>query len=101
MQTGNGLGGNLIARRVQRLFDQRGEPREPVDGVTAHVEWRGRSLALRLANISTCGAMVIWDQIPHIGERVSFRLPDGRAAPGDVCWVRDGHVGIYFASSLE
>ena len=99
--SGGGLGGNLISRRVKRLFDQRGETRGEAAGVTADISWRGTTLALGLANLSSSGAMVVWDEIPHIGERVAFRLPDGRAAPGDVCWVRDGRVGINFAAPLE
>jgi len=95
-----GLGGNLIARRVRRLFDQRCEARDTADGVTAELDWRGKTVALRLDNLSSSGAMVIWDEMPHIGERVAFRLPDGRAAPGDICWVRDGRVGLNFAAPL-
>lgn len=96
-----GLGGGMILRRVKRMFDQRGEARGEAAGVTADISWRGTTVALGLANLSSSGAMVVWDEIPHIGERVAFRLPDGRAAPGDVCWVRDGRVGINFAAPLE
>lgn len=101
MPIGNSLEGKLISRRVRRLFDQRSEARDDADGVTAVLTWRGRSVALRLANLSSSGAMVIWDEMPHIGERVAFRLPDGRAAPSEICWVRDGRVGIVFAAPLE
>lgn len=101
MPTGKGLSGNLIPARVRRLFDQRSEVRDPGEGATAQLHWRGKVIALRLANLSSSGAMVIWDEMPHIGERVALRLPDGRTAPGDICWVRDGRVGLFFAAPLE
>ena len=90
----------MIPRRVKRLFDQRGEPRAD-DGASVLLEWRGTTLAVRIVNLSPSGAMVTCREIPHIGERVALQLPDGRAAPGDVRWVRDGRIGIHFAAPLE
>lgn len=101
MPSGVGLGGGMILRRVKRMFDQRSETRGEAVDLTAEIDFRGKILALGLSNFSSSGAMVVWDEMPHIGERVAFRLPDGRAAPGDVCWVRDGRVGINFAAPLE
>ena len=91
----------MIPRRVKRLFDQREESRDDVDGVPARLTLRGQTLEVRLANLSSSGAMVICDEIPHIGERVALQLPDQRGAPADVTWVRDGRIGIYFATPLE
>lgn len=101
MPTVSGLGAGLISRRVRRLFDQRGEPRAEADGIIAEVTWRGSASALPVANLSSSGAMVDWTETLRIGEPVGFRLPDGRAAFGNICWVRDGRVGLYFATTLE
>ena len=101
MPSGMGLDGKMIPRRVKRIFDQRDEARGDADGVLAELSWRDQTIAVRLANLSSAGAMVISDEIPHIGERVALRLSDGRAAPGDIRWVRDGRIGIHFAAPLE
>lgn len=101
MPSGYGLDGKMIPRRVKRLFDQREEARDEANGVPARLSWRGQTLEVRLANLSSSGAMVICDEMPHIGERVALQLPDRRAAPADVSWVRDGRIGIHFAAPLE
>ena len=90
----------MIPRSVRRMFDERGEPREEA-AATVAIEWRGRSLAVGLANVSASGAMVICSKIPHIGEAMALRLPDRPALPGVVCWVRDGRIGIHFAAPLK
>ncbi len=101
MPSGFGLDGKMIPRRVKRLFDQREEERSDVEGVPARLTMRGQTLEVRLANLSSSGAMVICDEVPNIGERVALQLPDRRAAPADVTWVRDGRIGIHFAAPLE
>ena len=101
MAAGFGLSGKMISRRVKRWFDQRAERRKSIAGVRAQLDWRGRLLDVELANLSASGAMVLCTEVPHIGDRVSLLLPDRPAAPGDVSWVRDGQVGIHFATPLE
>jgi len=90
------LSGSMIPRHVKRLFDQRDEARDEPDPDTALFSWRGQTLVVRLANISASGAMLWFDDIPHIGERVALQLLDRRAVPAQVRWVRDGRVGINF-----
>ena len=90
----------MIPRRVKRMFDERGEPRVEA-GATALIDWRGKSLAVGLANVSASGAMVICNKIPHIGEAMALQLPDRAAVPGVVRWVRDGRIGIHFVASLK
>ena len=90
----------MIPRSVKRMFDERGEPREEA-GAMALIEWRGKSLAVGLANVSPSGAMVICSKIPHIGEAMALQLPDRAALPGVVCWVRDGRIGIHFTAPLK
>ncbi len=100
MTAGLSLKGNMIPRSVKRTFDERGEPRED-GGICALMEWRGESLSVGLANISASGAMVICDQIPHIGEELTLQLPDLAPLPAVVRWVRDGRIGIHFTAPLK
>lgn len=101
LSSGFGLDGRMIPRRVKRLFDQREGNRDELDGVPARLSWRGEVLDVRLVNLSSSGAMLMCDEVPNIGERVALQLPDRRAAPADVSWVRDGRIGIHFATPLE
>jgi len=90
----------MIPRSVKRMFDERGEPRAK-GNASAAVEWRGKSLAVGLANVSRSGAMVICGKIPHIGEAMALRLPDQAPVPAVVRWVRDGRIGIHFTAPLK
>lgn len=96
-----GLDGGMIPRTVKRLFDQRGEPREDRAEEVAVLGLRGRKHAVRLVNLSSSGAMVIFDGLPHIGETVSLQRLDEAMAFGQVRWVRDGRIGIGFAAPRE
>jgi hypothetical protein len=95
------LHGSMIPRSVKRMFDERAEPREPADSQTAVMEVRGRKHMVRLANLSSSGAMVIFPLMPHIGEDVVLHLLNRGRVHGQVCWVRDGRVGVNFAASEE
>ncbi len=100
MTAGLRLEGKMIARTVKRTFDERREPREDA-GASALMEWRGAMLGVGVANISASGAMVICDQIPHIGEEMALHLPDLAPLPAAVRWVRDGRIGIHFTAPLK
>lgn len=45
--------------------------------------------------------MLIFSLIPHIGETISVTLSGRGRIDGHVCWVRDGKIGVTFASPLE
>ncbi len=94
------LDGAMIPRSVKRLFDQRDEPRAE-SSARAGFEWRGRSLSVGLINLSRSGAMVCCAEMPHIGETVALQLPDRAPIAGAVQWVRDGHIGIHFATAAR
>ena len=47
------------------------------------------------------GAMLRFTGAAHIGETVSLQLLDRGAIAGQVRWLRDGRMGVYFASPLE
>lgn len=98
-----GLDGGMIPRAVRRMFDQRDEPRFEVEGElqTTVLTHRGRNHVVRVGNISNHGAMVLYPDVPHIGEEVTLQLLDHGAVTGHVRWVRDGRVGINFAAPLE
>ena len=96
-----GLSGGMIQRKVRRLFDQRAEARLEPDSGSAVLGWRKRMTLVQLGNVSSAGAMVMFEETPHIGERVTLQLVDRRAVAGQVRWVRDGRVGINFVTPLE
>ncbi len=90
------LNGTMIPRSVRRIFDERIEPRTETVSQTAVLELRGRKHVVRLLNISRSGAMVIFQSMPHIGEAVALHLSDRGRVCGQVCWVRDGRIGVNF-----
>nr|WP_255554608.1 PilZ domain-containing protein [Sphingomicrobium sp. B8] len=94
------LDANLIPRTVKRVFDQRAEERHDMESETAVMTIRGHAHVVRLANISSAGAMVIFKGVPHIGEQVSLQLLDHGEQTAYVRWVRDGRIGINFAEEL-
>ena len=95
------LHGSMIPRSVRRIFDERLEPREPAESQTAVLEIRGRKHMVRLANLSPSGAMVVFALMPTIGEKVVLHLLSRGRVEGQICWVKDGKVGVNFAASEE
>lgn len=90
------LEGGIIPRSVKRMFDERMEPRENAESMTAMLGYRGESHVVRLVNISQSGAMVIFAGMPHIGEKVTLQLLDQGEVAAVVRWVRNGRIGINF-----
>ena len=95
------LDGSMIPRDVRRMFDERCEPRAPADSQTAMLEHRGRKHVVRLVNLSSGGAMVIFPLMPHIGESVTLHLLGRGQIAAQICWVRDGKIGVSFPEPLE
>ena len=95
------LHGSMIPRSVRRIFDERAEPREPVESQTAVMEVRGRKHMVRLVNVSSSGAMVIFPLMPTIGETVLLHLLERGKVQAHVCWVRDGRIGVNFVGVGE
>ena len=95
------LDGGMIPRTVKRMFDERCEERVEADSQSAVLTHRGQEHVVRLVNISTSGAMVIFPAMPHIGEEVTLQLLGRDAISGHVMWVRDGRIGVNFAASGE
>jgi hypothetical protein len=88
------LDGGMIPRAVKRMLDERAEVRLPARSETAATKFRGRRHGVRLIDTSSCGAMVIFPKLPHIGEQVSLRLLEHGEISASVRWVRDGRIGV-------
>jgi hypothetical protein len=95
------LDGGMIPRNAQRVIDERSEIRRPAVSSTAMLEFRGRRHVVRLVNVSSSGAMAIFPYVPHIGEKLSVQLLDSGQVAAQVVWVKDGRVGLAFASSSD
>ena len=94
------LDGSMIPRTVKRVFDGRSQERLE-DSQTAVLGRDGRNHVVRLVNISDAGAMVIFPEVPHIGEQVTLQLLDRGHVSAQVKWVRDGRIGVSFTAPLE
>ena len=95
------LHGSMIPRTVKRMFDERVEERLDADSQTAVLSLRGRNNIVGLVNLSRSGAMLRFTGDAHIGESVSLQLLDRGTIDGQVRWLRDGRMGVYFARPLE
>jgi hypothetical protein len=95
------LDGGMIPRTAKRTIDERTEVRHASLSSTAVLEFRGRRHVVRLANISSSGAMVIFPHVPNIGERLQLQLLDRGLVSSQVRWVKDGRIGLSFDTLLE
>lgn len=88
----------MIPRTTSRAIDERTELRHPSASNTAVLEFRGRKHVVRLVNVSSSGAMVIFSHTPNIGERLPLQILDRGRVTAQVRWVRDGRIGLSFAA---
>jgi PilZ domain len=95
------LHGNMIPRSVKRMFDERSEDRLDAASQTTILSFRGRNHIVGLVNLSRSGAMLRFTGDAHIGESVSLQLLDRGTIAGQVRWLRDGRMGVYFTRPLE
>jgi hypothetical protein len=95
------LHGSMIPRTVKRVFDERSEERIEPESHTAVLSLRGRNHVVTLVNLSRSGAMLRYSGDAHIGESVSLQLLDRGTIDGQVRWLRDGRMGVYFAIPLK
>jgi PilZ domain len=95
------LHGDMIPRTVKRMFDERVEERLDAESGTAVLSFRGHNHIVGLVNLSRSGAMLRFTGDAHIGESVSLQLLDRGTIAGQVRWLRDGRMGVYFARPLE
>jgi hypothetical protein len=91
----------MIPRQAERTINERDEARHAAVSSTAVLEFRGRKHVVRLINISSSGAMVIFPHTPNIGERLTLQLLDRGVVSSQVRWVKDGRIGLSFAGRLD
>jgi hypothetical protein len=91
----------MIPRVERRVIDERAEIRNPSLSSTAVLEFRGRKHMVRLVNVSPSAAMVTFPHIPNIGERLLIQVLDRGPVWAQVRWVKDGRIGLSFATPLE
>ncbi len=96
MASGFFLDGAMIPRSASRSIDERTEARHAAVSSTAVLEFRGRKHVVRLINISSSGAMVIFPHMPNIGERLPLQLLDRGLVSSQVRWVKEGRIGLSF-----
>jgi hypothetical protein len=95
------LDGGIIPPSEARQIDQRAELRHATASSTSVLEFRGRKHVVRLVNVSSTGAMVIFPHTPNIGERLPLQLLDRGLVSAQVRWVKDGRIGLSFAFPPE
>jgi len=95
------LHGDMVPRAVKRMFDERSEERLEAGSRTASLSLRGRNHVVTLTNLSRSGAMLRFAGEAHIGESVTLQVLDRGTIAGQVRWLRDGRMGIYFTQPLE
>jgi hypothetical protein len=95
------LDGSMVSRAEKRGIDERAEVRCPSVSRAAVLEFRGRKHVVHLVNVSASGAMVMFPHVPNIGERLSLQVLDRGVVSAQVRWVKDGRIGLSFASPLE
>ena len=81
---------------LRRLLDQRVEPRDAGELQTAVLNLRGHRHVVRIANLSSSGAMIVFQGDLAEGEEVLLQLLDQGSVTAQVRWVRDGRVGVSF-----
>lgn len=98
MASGFFLDGTMIPRHAARTIDERTEVRHAALSGTGVLDFRGRKHVIRLVNISSSGAMVIFPHTPNIGERLNLQLLDRGLVSAQVRWVKEGRVGLSFTT---
>lgn len=101
MASGFFLDGGMIPRNATRIIDERAEVRHAAASSTAVLDFRGRKHVVRLINISSAGAMVVFAHVPNIGERMMLQLLDRGSVSAQVRWVKEGRIGLSFAGPLD
>jgi hypothetical protein len=94
------LAGDLIPRVQRRIFDQRSEERYAGLVDRAVFVFRDQEYIVPVINISTRGAMIECDLVPHIGETVFVHFDNCSRIHAFVRWVRAGRIGLNFGHEI-
>lgn len=65
----------------------------------AELELSGRTVEVKLRNLSAEGALIEGDDLPIEGSQLLFRKGDLKV-PGRIAWLRDYRAGVSFAQPL-
>ena len=68
--------------------------------LTAVLEYNGRSVDVRLRNLSAQGALIESENLPAEGHAICFRKGDLCVA-GKIVWVSNKRAGIHFDDALS
>jgi hypothetical protein len=68
--------------------------------LVASIEYEGRSIPVKVANLSAHGARVSSAGLPGEDAAVVLRC-NGTAVDGWIAWLRAPHAGIHFGSVIE
>mgnify|MGYP003577686272 CR=1 FL=1 len=90
-----------IPRFESRHSNHRSEERQPNVVESARLTIGEAGYDVRVANVSSKGAMVDTCAELLIGERVEIAFPDCNRLRGNVRWVKDGRAGIEFQEQTE
>jgi diguanylate cyclase (GGDEF)-like protein len=63
--------------------------------------WQGRTLGVRLRNISAGGAMIECDNEIEPGTPVELDLAEAGTLPAEVRWCQQGQVGLHFGEEFS
>jgi diguanylate cyclase (GGDEF)-like protein len=64
------------------------------------LRWKGRTLPVRLRNISAGGAMIECDNPLEVGTPVELDLAEAGTLPAEVRWCQQGQVGLCFGEEF-
>lgn len=90
-----------IPRFESRSSNHRSEDRQPNLFEAGSLAVRDAAYDVRIANVSSRGAMVETSVELLIGERVEVGFPDCNPLGAHVRWVKDGKVGVEFQEQTE
>jgi hypothetical protein len=90
-----------VVREASRCADTRAGDRQWLAGERAQLTHMGTSHDVGLINICRDGAMIAadFDGVPW--DKVKLQLSEGRPIKGVILWVKEGRIGIQFASSSK
>jgi len=87
-----------VNRMTGRCGDTRADERPLMVIEPAVVTWRRSKQPVHVINLCAGGAMISADFAPRLWDRVTLHFDDGRASDCTVAWLKDGRIGLEFAS---
>ena len=92
-----GLSKFAIRRAEARRSDGRGQDRHQVHGTLVRVTYKGRTVGVKLLNLSGGGAMLGCDLQPNVSDRIDLHFDEADTIESMARWVKNGRIGVEFA----